>query len=433
MPGCGDLQNMALAINNLQGNPGVSTAAPVQAFSQECKTLHTVNRKAETRRPHVLFVIDALLAMGGTERVLLKTIRLLPKDRFRCSLLTFKLDKTAVRTTDIDCPFHLLPLQRTFDLNAIKVARRLQSLIRDEHVDIVHTFFETSDLWAGPIARFSGHPVLISSRRDLGIARSLKHSLGYKLVRDMYDAVLAVSPQVRDYAIEHDGVSLAKIKTLFNGIDLEEIIPLECRDAERRKLQISESTPVVITVANIRRIKGLDVMVEAATQVRRRRPDVLFLIAGQELEAGYSRALQSRIAHLGLEKNFRFLGARSDVFSLLALSDVFCLPSRSEGFSNALIEAMATGLPSVATDVGGNREVLEDGKSGFIVASENAQALAERLTALLDDSVLARAMGKRAQTVACDRFTVQGMMKELVKVYDQLLAERGWTPCSLQS
>lgn len=422
---------MALTINNLHRSVDTETTAPVQAFSQKCKSLHIAG--GQDIRPHVLFVIDALLAMGGTERVLLKMIRLLPKDRFRCSLVAFKGDETAIRAAEIDCPFHLLPLQKTFDLNALRVARRLRGLIREEHVDIVHTFFETSDLWAGPIARLSGHPVLISSRRDMGIARSLKHSIGYKLVRNMYDAVLAVSPQVRNYSIECDGVKPAKARTLFNGIDVEEFIPVECREAKRRKLEIPESTPVVITVANIRRIKGLDVMVEAAFQVRQRYPEVLFLIAGKELEAEYARALQSRITQLGLEKNIRFLGARSDVFALLAMSDVFCLPSRSEGFSNALIEAMAAGLPSVATDVGGNREVLEDGQSGFIVGSEDAQALAQRLTTLLEDSALARFMGKRAQTVARDRFTVQAMMKGLVEIYDELLAARGRTPCSLQS
>lgn len=422
---------MALTINKLQRSVETKSTTPVQAFSQKCNSLHTV--VGQDSRPHVLFVIDALLAMGGTERVLLKMIRLLPKDRFRCSLVTFKLDETALRAADIDCPFHLLPLKKTFDLNGLRVARRLRNLVRDEHVDIVHTFFETSDLWAGPIARFSGRPVLISSRRDMGIARSLKHSLGYKLVRNMYDAVLAVSPQVRNYSIEHDGVKPAKVRTLLNGIDLEEFIPVECREVSRRKLKISESTPVVIAVANIRRIKGLDVMVEAATQVRQRHPDVLFLIAGKELEADYFQALQIRVAQLGLEKNVKFLGARSDVFALLEMSDVFCLPSRSEGFSNALIEAMAAGLPSVATDVGGNREVLEDGKSGFIVDGEDAQALAQRLTTLLGDSALARSMGKRAQTVVRERFTIQGMMQGLVEVYDELLAAKGWTPCSVQS
>jgi glycosyltransferase involved in cell wall biosynthesis len=367
--------------------------------------------------------------MGGTERVLLNMIRLLPKDRFRCSLLTFKIDERAVNAADVHCPFYLLPLNKTYDWNAAKMAYRMSALIRKQQVAIVHTFFETSDLWAGSIARISGCPILISSRRDLGISRSLKHAVGYKLLRNMYDLVLAVSPQVREFSIEQDGIPPSKTRTLFNGVDLEAVVATECCDAARRQLGISEAAPVIITVANIRRVKGLDVLVEGARLVCQRYPQAVFLIAGKDLEPEYFAQVESRIASLELEKNFRFLKARADVFQLLGTSQVFCLPSRSEGFSNALIEAMAAGLPSVATDVGGNREVLKDGESGFIVKSEDFKALAERLITLLDDPARAAAMGRRAQAVVRSKFTVQAMMDQLVEVYDGLLAGRGNRPC----
>lgn len=425
-------KDMALLINNLGGSAETVSADRDEASPRECRTLHTMSPEADSRT-HILYIIDALCVMGGTERVLLNMIRLLPKDRFRCSLLTFKIDERAVNAADIDCPFHVLPLKKTYDWNAVKTAYRMSDLIRKQQVGIVHTFFETSDLWAGPIARLSGCPVLISSRRDLGISRSLKHSLGYKALRNLYDAVLAVSPQVRDFCIEKDGVRPAKIRTLFNGVDLEAAVPVECRDAARRQLGIPKSSPVIITVANIRRIKGLDVLVEAAHQVCQQYPEALFLIAGKELEEEYFQRLQDRIDSLGLEMNFRFLGARADVFALLGIGDVFCLPSRSEGFSNALIEAMAAGLPSVATDVGGSREALEDRKTGFIVDSEDSQALAKRLISLLDDPALAASMGQRAQAIARGKFTVQRMMGDLVEVYEGLLAARGYVPCTVQS
>jgi glycosyltransferase involved in cell wall biosynthesis len=423
---------MALLINNLGGSAETVSADRAEASPLECKTLHTMSPEADSR-PHILYIIDALCVMGGTERVLLNMIRLLPKDRFRCSLLTFKIDERAVRTADIDCPFHLLPLKKTYDWNAVKMAYRTSQLIRKQRVGIVHTFFETSDLWAGPIARLSGCPVLISSRRDLGISRSLKHSVGYKLLRNMYDSVLAVSPQVREFCIEQDGVKPSKTRTLFNGVDAEAVVAVECRDAARGQLGVSKSTPVIITVANIRRVKGLDILVEAARLVCQRYPEARFLIAGQELEAEYSQQLQTRIALLGLQKNFTFLGARADVFRLLGISDVFCLPSRSEGFSNALIEAMAAGLPAVVTDVGGSREVLQDRETGFIVDSEDSRALAQRLISLLDDPARAVAMGQRAQAIARSKFTVQGMMDELVEVYEGLLAARGYAPCMARS
>jgi glycosyltransferase involved in cell wall biosynthesis len=198
-------------------------------------------------------------------------------------------------------------------------------------------------------------------------------------------------------------------------------------------LGISEAAPVIITVANIRKVKGLDVLVEGARLVCQRYPQAVFLIAGKDLEPEYFGQVRSRIASLKLEKNFRFLEARTDVFQLLGTSQVFCLPSRSEGFSNALIEAMAAGLPAVATDVGGNREVLQDGECGFIVKSEDFQALAERLITLLDDPARAAAMGRRAQTVVRSKFTARAMMEQLVEVYDGLLAGRRNRPCMVRS
>jgi glycosyltransferase involved in cell wall biosynthesis len=107
------------------------------------------------------------------------------------------------------------------------------------------------------------------------------------------------------------------------------------------------------------------------------------------------------------------------------MSDIFCLPSRSEGFSNALIEAMACSLPCVATDVGGNREVLTDGETGFLVPNENSHEMALALVRLLDDPNHAAAMGARGEKVVQGRFTTQAMMANLVSVYNRLLAAKG--------
>jgi L-malate glycosyltransferase len=423
---------MPFVINTLESKTEPILAAREDSSSLKCKSLH-IRAMAADPRPHILFIIDALSVMGGTEKVLLNMIRRLPKDRFRCSLVTFKIDETAIPIPDIGCPLHVLPLKKTYDFNALRVARRLRDLIRRERVTIVHTFFETSDLWAAPLAKLARCPVLISSRRDLGFSRSLKHSLGYKFLRDIYDLVLAVSPQVRDFCVEHDGVRPVKVRVLANGVDLDAIDRLPCREKTRRQMEIAEHVPVITTVANIRRIKGLDLLVEAARMVCDRHPDALFVIAGTALEQAYFEALQTRIAALHLQANFRLLGPRPDVFALLGASDLFCLPSRSEGLSNSLIEAMAVGLPCVATDVGGNRELVEEGATGFLVASEDWPALAERLNSLLDDPELGRGMGERARASVRSRFDIQRMIDELASVYDDLLATRGYATCPARS
>jgi len=371
---------------------------------------------------HVLFIIDELCTLGGAERTLLRLIRLLPPEKYRASLVTFRLDPEVFH--DLPCPLHFLPLRRTYDANAAKMGLKLRKLIRSEKVAIAHTFFESSDLWAGPIARLSGVPILISSRRDLGILRASKHRLAYRFVNHLFDRVLAVSQEVRNYCIAEDGLPPEKVLTLYNGIELDQIAFRDSAAMSRASLGCAEASHLIITAANIRRVKGLDVLLRAAAIVQREFPRAIFLIVGGILEPEYARELEELTRSLALSDTVKFLGARKDVMPLLAISDVFCLPSRSEGFSNALVEAMASGLPCVATRVGGNAEALADGESGFIVDSDDPQALAERILILLRDPELRRRMGQRGKETVESRFSAQSMITQLVGVYDELLAGR---------
>lgn len=136
--------------------------------------------------------------------------------------------------------------------------------------------------------------------------------------------------------------------------------------------------------------------------------------------------MRQQVTELGLERNIRFLGKldNEEVWSLLKMCDVFCQPSRSEGMSNALLEAMACGLPCVATAVGGTPEVLEDGRTGYTVASEDHHAAAARILRLLEDREGAREMGLRARRVIEERYSAQSMIERMVGLYDGLLGGR---------
>ena len=411
-------------MSNITNNLDVHPASSTSSLEKTAQANGATGSKAGSRR-HILFIIDELCEIGGAERVLFKMIEQLPTETFRCSLLTFRTNDEA-DLSQIRCPIYVMPLKRTYDWNALKVARWIRDFVRREKVSIVHTFFETSDLWAGPIAKLSGCPILVSSRRDLGILRSRKHNIGYRLMRRAYDSVLAVSPQVRDFCIQQDGLNPARVQTLFNGLDLSCVSAskAESRTAMRKQLNIPEDVPVVTAVGNIRKVKGIDVLAEAAAEVCGSYPKTIFLVVGRKSEWEHCRELEQRIASLGLSGNFRFLGSREDVFSILRMSDIFCLPSRSEGFSNALIEAMACRLPCVATDVGGNPEVLTHGESGLLVPNEDSVALARALLQLLSNPDLAARMGARGESVVQSRFTSQAMMNTLIGVYQRLLAAK---------
>jgi glycosyltransferase involved in cell wall biosynthesis len=369
--------------------------------------------------PHVLFIIDQLCETGGAERCLLNMIRLMPKGKFRCSLVTFKIDRSGI-FSDLPCPLYVFPLQRTYDWNGLKVARAIRNLIRSENVSIVHTFFETSDLFGGLVAKLSGAK-LVSSRRDMGILRVPKHQLAYRLLNPMFDMVLTVSEQVRSFCLQSDGLSPRKVRTLYNGIELDRIDAAKPTDELRTVLQLDGASHVVATVAHIRKVKGIDLLVRAAAQVCRELPRAQFLVIGDASDREYFRELQQLTASLGVASNVRFLGPSEAVFSILKVCDAFCLPSRSEGFANALIEAMACGLPCVATRVGGNAEALTDGHGGFLVASEDVTSLATKILVLLRDPVRARQMGEAGREVVERKFSAGSMMEQLVSLYDALL------------
>jgi glycosyltransferase involved in cell wall biosynthesis len=378
---------------------------------------------AAKERIHVLFITDQLCESGGAERMLLKTIRLLPKDRFRCSLMTFKLDPSLELFQRLPCPTIVHPLRRTYDFGALRAFFAIRKFLREEDVSIIHTFHETSDLWAGFASKVGTNRILVSGRRDMGFQRSAKHDLGYRLMNPVFDLVLTVSEQVRRRCIERDGIASEKVATLYNGVELDSFERPQPSDL-RSRLGLDLSSPLVITVGNIRHVKGIDVLIETAALVLRQRADVKFLVVGRISEPVYFEQLRQRIDQLGVHESVRFLGESERISSLLSECDIFFLPSRSEGFSNALIEAMASAIPCVATRVGGNAEAIEDGRNGYLVETEDPVVAAERIISLLQDCQFAKEMGNAAKRIVEEKFTVEVMIRELVKHYERLLMTR---------
>ncbi len=372
-------------------------------------------------RPHVLFLIDHLLGRGGGEGNLLKVVELLPRDLVRCSVATFRIAPEIQKNLPV--PLHLFRWQRFYHLDSLKAAFHLYDLIRREHVDIVQTYFETSNLWGGLVAKLSGAS-LLSCRRDLGILRAPKHRLAYRLINRISDRILAVSEEVERFCVDQDRVDPKKIVVLYNGVDVRQVASSSPLSSGSPDGWTRGADHIITCVANIRYIKGVDVLVHTAYRVCREVPRVVFAVAGSLLDPAYIEQVRSLIASLGMENHVKLLGFLEDPVPLLKSSSAFCLLSRSEGFSNALLEAMACGIPPVVSHVGGNPEAIEDGKSGFLVPAEDPDSAAERLLLLLRDPERARRMGQLARETAQSRFSADVMIRNLLDLYRQLMAQR---------
>ncbi len=366
--------------------------------------------------PHVLLVLDQFpKTLGGGERIVLKLAALLPHYGYRVSILTFSADPASAGLQSPPCSVYLLPLQRTYDLTALRGSLELRKFLKAQRIRIVQTFFESSDLWAGFVTKAMSSAKLVWSRRDMGILRTGKHHAAYRLMAGVPDRVFAVSEQVRQHCIDVDGIKPSRVQTIYNGLDLADWNSIS-------QATKCEGEVLITTVGNIRRVKGHDVFIRAAASVAAQFPQASFSIAGEVLEAEYFAELQVLVRDLKLSDRFRFAGGVTNLREHLSASDIFVLPSRSEGFSNAIVEAMAASLPVVATNVGGNAEAVQDGISGVIVPPEDPAALAAAMVQMLSDPAKAKQMGAEGKKLAAEKFTTEAMMGQVTRVYASLLS-----------
>jgi glycosyltransferase involved in cell wall biosynthesis len=233
------------------------------------------------------------------------------------------------------------------------------------------------------------------------------------------DHVFAVSETVRE-SIRYPGplrlLPMPPVETLHHGLD-PAALPTPGRDGVRAELGIPEDAPVVGTVANFKAAKDHATLLRAAAQVRQAVPSVRFVLVGQ----GPLEAETRRLAgELGLEGTVVFAGFRTDAARLMAAFDAFALASTYEGLPIALVEAMATGCPAVATRVGGVPEVVADGVQGILVPSRDPAALADGLERLLGDRALRAEMGAAAAARAKD-FDIRKAVRRMEQVYARLL------------
>jgi L-malate glycosyltransferase len=302
-------------------------------------------------------------------------------------------------------------------------ARRLAGFLRREKVDLIHAHQYTPfaySLLAGWLRRRP--PVLFNEHgRFHPDHRSFKRVIFNRLMLRRRDRVIAVGQAVRKAVIDNEGISPRRIGVIHNGVRL----PVEraepaVRLAVRHELGVSEDEFLILLVARLDAIKDHATAIRALARVTATAPRTRLLIVGDGAERDQ---IQREIEARGLVRWVGMLGQRRDVDRLLGAADAILLTSLSEGIPVTIIEAMGYGLPVVATDVGGVREVVENGRTGLLASAGGDEELAQAILRLVSDVPLRREMGQAGRRRAEALFTEDRMHRAYAAVYEEMLRE----------
>jgi len=368
-------------------------------------------------RIRILFCIDTVGYDAGTERQLGELIRRIDPARFELHLCCFE-DSPQMRALAPHAQLLVLPLTRFYSPRGLLQIHRLRRCINEQQIDLVHTFMNKARIVGVLAARKSACKAVIAAYRNLGYWLSPRLAVLLRWLNRSTTRILANSEGVKRWVSQSEHLDSNKIDVLYNGVDMAKYVPDLGDPAVPRSLGVPDSAKVVGIVANYRPVKDHALFLRAAALVARQVPDAAFLLVG----TGPLREELGRLAlELGIADKVFFTDGKGRVIDYLARMSVACLSSESEGFSNAILEYMAAGLPVVATSEGGNAEAVEHGVTGFIVPGRQPESFAQPIMELLADDARRSAMG-RAGLERCRRlFDIDIAVRCLEEYYEHLL------------
>jgi glycosyltransferase involved in cell wall biosynthesis len=376
---------------------------------------------------NILYIIDHLVGPGGTEKHLRYLTGMLDKSRFNIFIVAFYMEETPFvdSVRDAGAEIKSIPVARYYTPNAVVKSVALYQFIKEKKIDIVQSFHYKADIFGAPIARLAGVKSIISSKRDSADFKSSFNFFMHKLVRPIVKKYIVVSDVVAKVIQEKENAQKEKIVKIYNGVDSLAYRP--CSYSERYRFREAmgfSSNDVVIGIsAWLREEKDHLLLLSAFCNLLETHNNIkLLVVGGGPLLDHCIRWAE----HHGISQSVTFTGAVVNVETYLHAFDVACLvPKSNEGFSNSILEAMAEGLPLVVTDVGGNKEAVEHGVSGYVIAPSDRSDLEESLNALLNDAELRRKMGAEARRRVESVFSLQSMIDAHDALYTECLSDGG--------
>lgn len=341
---------------------------------------------------------------------------------------------------DRGVPLHALPLTRRVASAAhLRSLLALRRLMRDRRYDVVHVHTPVAQVLGRIAARWSRVPVVIYTSHGYQFHESRPRAARWAILtlerwlgRWATDFIFTQSQEDAAVTVSAGIIDPGRVRWIGNGVDVRRFAPRARSEALRARLGLAPDDRAIGFVGRIVREKGILDLAEAMRGVRLQIPGAKLLIVGDTLasdtDAAAKTVLREILARGGLTDAVLFAGYRDDIPDVLAQLDLFVLPSWREGMPRTVLEAMACGLPVVATDIRGCREEVASGETGLLVPPHDPAALAHAVVAILGDPARARAMGARGRERAVEMFDEGIVLDRQLRVYRQLLADAGLVP-----
>jgi glycosyltransferase involved in cell wall biosynthesis len=298
---------------------------------------------------------------------------------------------------------------------------QLRSLLCELNVNVVQTHNYRPNVSGAIAAKMARIPVIVSSLRTVNRWDTYRQFLMDRFMCIFRDAIVCVSKEVRDRYIEKIKWYPGKLHIIHNGIDPVILQKRDKADFLYSEFGLKREDRHIVCIARLVKIKDHSTLLKAFKDIIHQRKDVKLLLLG---DGPLREELEEEAKKLGLINYVRFLGHREDIADWLSISDISILSTHVEGFSSTVLESMGSGVPVIATNVGGNPEAIEDGETGFLTPPGDAAAIAEKTLLILNNPHLGREIGEKARRRVADSFTIEVTAKKTIDLYKTILNKK---------